>query len=74
MQRCKNCGGEVFSIEKEIKKNKYRLDKDKNKIQLIGYVKKNTDYIYECEKCPNVAFYESELEDIAYWVEEEQCK
>ena len=55
----------MFSIEKEIKKNKYRLDKDKNKIQLIGYVKKNTDYIYECEKCPNVAFYESELEDIA---------
>ena len=46
------------------------LDKDKNEIQLIGYVKKNTDQIYECEKCPNVAFYESELEDIAEWVEE----
>lgn len=40
MWRCKECGGEMFSIEKEIKKNKYRLDKDKNEIQLIGYVKK----------------------------------
>lgn len=70
MWKCKKCGGEIFSIEVDILRTKYQLDKNKEEIKTIGSMKKNVNYAFECDKCSNIAFYENELEDIAEWMEE----
>lgn len=71
MWKCKECGGEIFEIEKETITTKFKIDKDIERIKKIDSENTGDVYsIYECEKCGEVAFYEEDLEDIAEWEED----
>lgn len=71
MWRCKECGGEVVEVEKETIATKFRIDKHMQRVVQIGNeYEESTSSIYECKNCAEVAFYESDIEDIAEWEED----
>lgn len=74
MWKCKECGGEVILKEDNIYEDIYVVEKNGNKGKRISSQGPflNEGWRYECQLCGKGTeeYYDNEICEIAYWVEE----